>query len=251
MEELRHRNDIEIKLLPNRRFIYSNRRSNIVITAENKATEITVLFPDEYEGYSKRVDFVNSQGKEWTEALYCPEYGDGHGGHRQRRGNNHGGHGHGGGENTCRFHFTLPTEVTTAGELKMQFIAYKPDESMTTVPFEIITIDVQDGVLAFKKNARSNPDLLILSYNRSTEALFKSEQAKAKSTEALANSENAVTVSEQAKATAEIADSKADKALAVGAQNASDLAAETAARVQADAELQAAVATETERAAAA
>jgi hypothetical protein len=170
MEELKHRNDIEIKLLPNRRFIYSDRRQNIVITAENKATDITVLFPDEYEGYSKRVDFVNSQGKEWTEALYCPEYGNGHG--------------HGGGENTCRFHFTLPTEVTTAGELKMQFIAYKPDESMAYVPFEIITIDVQDGVLAFKKNARSNPDLLILSYNRSTEALFKSEQAKAKSIEA-------------------------------------------------------------------
>jgi len=74
MDELKHRNDIEIKLLPNRRFIYSNRRSNIVITAENKATEITALFPDEYEDYSKRVDFVNSKGKEWTEGLYTPEY---------------------------------------------------------------------------------------------------------------------------------------------------------------------------------
>jgi len=161
MERLKHSNDIEIKLLPNRRFIYSNRRQSIVITAEHLATEITVLFPDEYEEYSKRVDFVNSQGKEWTEGLYIPEY-------KKYKAGFH----------KTRFHFRLPSEVTTEGELKMQFIAYKPDESMTTVPFEIIPIDVLDGVLAFKKNARSNPDLLILSYNRSTEALFKSEQSK-------------------------------------------------------------------------
>jgi len=75
----------------------------------------------------------------------------------------------------------------------MQFLAYIPDESMTTVPFEIITIDVQDGVLAFKRNAKANPDLLILSYNRSTEALFKSEQAKAKSKDAVEKANEAET----------------------------------------------------------
>jgi hypothetical protein len=234
MEELRHRNDIEIKLLSNRRFIYSNRRSNIVITAENRATEITVLFPDEYEDYSKRVDFVNSQGKEWTEGLYTPEY-EKHG---------HGKKNHG--ENKCRFRFSLPTEVTTAGELKMQFLAYKPDESMTTVPFEIITIDVQEGVLAFKRNAKANPDLLILSYNRSTEALFHSEQAKAKSIQALENSENAVAVSEEAKTIAESAETKSDEAIAATVLNAENLASETAARIQADADLHGEIVAETE-----
>jgi len=131
------------------------------ITAENKATDIVVLFPKEYENYSKRVDFVNSQGREWTEGLYIPEYKD-----------------YPADFDKSRLHFTLPTEVTTEGELKMQFLAYMPDDSLTTVPFEIIPIDVLCGVLAYKKNARSNPDLLILSYNRSTEALFKSQQAK-------------------------------------------------------------------------
>ncbi|MCL2798056.1 MAG: hypothetical protein FWD58_08405 [Firmicutes bacterium] len=175
MEPLHHKNHIEIRLLPNRRFIYANRRQSIVITAEHLATEICVLFPDEYEDYSKRVDFVNSQGKEWTEALFVPEY-------KKYKPGFH----------KTRFHFLLPTEVTSEGELKMQFIAYLPDESMTTVPFEIIPIDVQSGILAFKKNARSNPDLLILSYNRSTEALFKAEQAKAKALSAQESAQSVV-----------------------------------------------------------
>lgn len=219
MEELRHRNDIEIKLLPNRRFIYSNRRQNIVITAEHLATDITVLFPEEYMHYSKRVDFVNSHGKEWTEGLYTPEY-------------KHKKYPHG--FNKCRFHFSLPTEVTTEGELKMQFLAYKPDKSMVTVPFEIVTIDVLNGVLAFKKNARSNPDLLILSANQSTEALFNSQRAAAKSERAEKLSKKA---EEQSKAAVETAN-----------QTAESLAVEITAREQADAELQAALDTEIQRA---
>jgi len=208
MEQLNYRNDIEIKLLANRRFLYANRRQSIVITAENKATEICVLFPDDYERYSKRVDFVNSQGKEWTEGLYIPEYKNYPPGYHK-----------------TRFHFTLPAEVTTEGELKMQFIAYLPDESMTTVPFEVIPVDVQSGVLAFKKNARANPDLLILSYNRSTEALFKAEQAKSKSIKAeeqsaaafeAANSTEAA--AEEAKQAAGIAESKAGEAVTAAEQ---------------------------------
>jgi hypothetical protein len=176
MELLRNKSDIEIILLSNRRFIYSNRKSSIVITAEHNATEISILFPEEYWDYSKRVDFVNSKGKEWTEGLYTPEY-------------KHKEYPHG--FNKCRFHFSLPTEVTTTGELKMQFLAYKPDKSMVTVPFEIIPIDVLDGVLAFKKNARSNPDLLILAANQSKEALFLAQQAKAKALKAIETAERA------------------------------------------------------------
>jgi len=184
-------NDIEIKLLPNRRFIYSNRRQNIVITAEHLATDITVLFPDEYgDDYSKRVDFVNSHGKEWTEGLYIPEYKN-----------------YPPGFHRTRFHFLLPNEVTTPGELMMQFIAYKTDGSMITVPFEIITIDVLDGILAFKKNARSNPDLLILASNLGKEAVFIAQQAKARSIQAEEHSAAAVETSLAAKA-------KIDEALA-------------------------------------
>jgi len=214
MEELKYRNNIEIKLLPNRRFIYSNRRQNIVITAEHLATEITVLFPDEYgDGYSKRVDFVNSQGKEWTDGLYIPEYKNYPPGYHR-----------------TRFHFSLPSEVTTQGELKMQFIAYKTDGSMITVPFEIITIDVLDGVPAFKKNARSNPDLLILSYNRSTEALFLAQQAKAKSIKAEERSAAAVETSLAAKAETEeaLAVSNEAKEISERAEGKIDAAAVTA-----------------------
>jgi len=161
-------NHIEIKLLPNRKFIYSNRRQNIVITAENNATTISVAFPEEYDAYSKRVDFVNSSGRDWTIGLYTPEF-------KRKR------HKYPADFDKLRFTFTLPTEITTPGELKMQFIAYLPDQTMTTVPFEVVTIDVLDGVLAFKKNARSNPDLLILSANQSSEALFLSQRAAAMS----------------------------------------------------------------------
>jgi len=217
MELLKHRNDIEIKLLPNRRFIYSNRRQNIVITAEHSATEITVQYPEEYENYSKRVDFVNSKGKEWTEALYIPEYKK-----------------YKGGFSKTRFHFTLPTEVTTEGELKMQFIAYKPDKSMTTVPFEVIPIDVLDGVLAFKKNARSNPDLLILSYNQSAEALFNSQRAVAKS--------------EKAEKISKKAEEQSREAVETANRTEADLATEIERATTAENNLQAALDSEIERA---
>lgn len=124
MEQIENRNDIEIKLLPNRRYIYANRKQSIVITAENRASQITVLFPEKYQEYSKRVDFVNSKGREWTEGLYTPEYNE-----------------YPIEFNKSRFRFTLPSEVTTEGELKMQFLAYKIDESLTTVQlFQFVII---------------------------------------------------------------------------------------------------------------
>jgi hypothetical protein len=177
---------IEIKLLSNRRYIYANRKHSIVITAENKATKINVLFPDEYEEYSKRVDFVNSQGKPWTIALFTPEYQE-----------------YPADFNKSVFSFTLPNEVTKPGELKMQFLAYKPDESLTAVPFEIIPIQIDEGITCFKKGGKSNPDLLILSYNQSTEALFNSQQAKSVSETAETNSLNAIEKANQAETAAE------------------------------------------------
>jgi len=231
MERLKHNNDIEIKLLANRRFIYANRRSNVVITAENKATDICVLFPEEYEDYSKRVDFINSAGKEWTEGLYTPEFKK-----------------YKGGFSKTRFHFTLPTEVTTEGELKMQFLAYLPDESMTTVPFEVILIDIQCGMLAFKRSSKSNPDLLILAANKSEQALFNSQKAVAKSTEALANSEQAVETANKAVAGLE---DEIERAMRAEADLAAGLAAEVERAMQAEADITAALNEEIERATAA
>lgn len=199
---MEYSNNIEIKLLANRRFLYANRRQSIVITAEHNATEITVLFPEEYEDYSKRVDFVNSKGKEWTEALYIPEYKS-----------------YPAEFDKSRFCFTLPTEVTTEGELKMQFLAYNAGD-MTTVPFEVVPIDIVSGVLAFKKNARSNPDLLIFSYNRATEALFKAEQAKAKSIKAEEQSQEAVDASKEADETSDEALMVANEAREIAVENA-------------------------------
>lgn len=192
---------IEIKLLSNRRFIYANRNQNIVITAENNATEIMVEFPDDYIKHSKRVDFVNSQGKTWTEALFVPEY-------KQYAAD----------FNQLIFTFTLPNEVTTPGELKMQFIAYKPDESLTVVPFEVVPIYVDEAMACFKKNSKSNPDLLIMSYNQSTEALFLAQQSKGISKAAEEKIGQTVKESEDAKTEA----AKAIKAAAEAKKIAGD-----------------------------
>lgn len=178
---MEQQNDIEIKLLANKRFVYSNHKNNIVISSEHLATCIKVLYPEEYKNYSKRVDFVNSEGKSWTEALYIPEY--------QKYNDEF---------DKLLFNILLPSEVTTQGELNMQFIAYKQDKSMTIVPFEIIPIDVQSGLLAFRKNARKNPDLLMLCYNRSTDALFKAEQAKDKAIKAEEQSIEAINAAREA-----------------------------------------------------
>ena len=74
---------------------------------------------------------------------------------------------------------------------------------------------MQHGIPAFKKNARRNPDLLILSYNQSTEALFKAQQAKAKTEGAVeqlvvtdGKADEAIETAEQAQLLAQSAEHK-------------------------------------------
>ena len=107
---------IEILLLPSRRYTFLNCSKGAVISAEHNATEIRVKFPNEYENYSKRVDFITSRGNPWTEKLYVPEFEE----YPEDFDKN-------------VFSFTLPNEVTVSGELKMQFVAYMPDETLTAV----------------------------------------------------------------------------------------------------------------------
>lgn len=152
---------ISINLLNNKRFSIKNENKNLIIMSEHNATEITVTFPEGYENYSKRVDFLNSEKESWTEALYCPEFKN-----------------YPADYDKLQFMFTLPNEVTVAGELKMQFVAYMPDESLTSVPFDIIPLEVEDGIIQYKKSGAKNPDLIIMSYNQSSQALFAAQSAE-------------------------------------------------------------------------
>ena len=209
-------NVIEILLLPSRRYTFLNCAKGAVIAAEHNATEIQVKFPSEYEDYSKRVDFVTARGNLWTEKLYVPEFEE-----------------YPEGFDKNVFSFTLPNEVTVSGELKMQFVAYMPDETLTAVPFDVIPIYIENGLSNFKKNGKHNPDLLILSYNQSTEALMYSEQARRlsqsadqKADEAVSTANEALETASSVEETARTAETNANDARAVSAAaaNTADMA---------------------------
>ena len=147
---------LEITLHRNKQFDAENDEEYKVIAGEHNATTVTVHFPSEYELYSKRVDFKNIRNEKWTVPLYTPED-----------------------ENTTysddfdrlNFAFTIPSAVTVNGEIKMQFIAYLPDESETFVPFEIVRIEVQESVMYVKKKGSDNPDLILKAYENANLAL--------------------------------------------------------------------------------
>ena len=209
-------NVIEIMLLPSRRYTFLNCSKGAVISAEHNATEIRVQFPIGYESYSKRVDFITSKGNPWTEKMYVPEFEE----YSEDFDKN-------------VFSFTLPNEVTIQGELKMQFVAYMPDDTLTIVPFDVIPIYIEYGLTNFKKNGRYNPDLLVLSYNKSTEALMYSEQAKSfsqgaeqKADEALSTANEALQTAESVAETANSAETTAldSKAVSAAAAHTADMA---------------------------
>lgn len=153
---------IEVTLLRNKQFIAQNSEDYKVIGNENNATTIIVHFPDEYENYSKRVDFKNIRNEKWTIGLYTPEdetitYGSDF--------------------DKKNFAFTLPNQVTIKGELKIQFVAYLPDETQTLVPFELLKIDIKDDILYARKEASDSPDLILKAYEYSNMALELSREA--------------------------------------------------------------------------
>ena len=65
--------NIKITLYNNKTFDVENLDEVRILEDENNATIIEVLYPSEYETYSKRVDFLNIRGEKWTTSLYAPE----------------------------------------------------------------------------------------------------------------------------------------------------------------------------------
>lgn len=153
---------IDVVLHKNKQFTVQNVEDYKVIGSENNSTTITVHFPEEYENYSKRVDFKNIKGEKWTIALYIPEE------ETKQYDENF---------DKNNFSFTLPRQVTIKGELKIQFIAYLTDESESFVPFELLKIDVKDDIMYVKKTASDNPDLIVKAYENSNKALELSREA--------------------------------------------------------------------------
>ena len=177
--------------------LYSNKQNNQtnpddlkIISGENFATKISVQFPYEYVQYSKRVDFINIRGEKWTEGLYTPEF-------NQYPAN----------FDTRNFTFTLSDTITTNGELLMQFIAYRSDGSGVFVPFDVIKLTVQESVNYCKARAKRNPDLIVTSYENSTQALSTSKEALSLIVDANNKSENAVNIANASKSQSATAES--------------------------------------------
>lgn len=147
---------ISVNLLRNKQNTTENIEDYRVIAGENNATTVLVHFPEEYENYSKRVDFKNIRKEKWTLGLYTPEeetipYDE----HFDK----------------LNFAFTIPDAVSVNGELQIQFIAYLTDGSETVVPFQIIKIDVDESILYATKQGSRNPDLIVKAYENSNKAI--------------------------------------------------------------------------------
>lgn len=151
---------IEITLHRNKQYEAENEEDYKVIAGENNATTINVHFPEEYENYSKRVDFKNIRNEKWTVPLYTPE--DQEQEYEEEF-------------DKLNFSFTIPSPVTVNGELQIQFIAYLTDGTDTFVPFEIVKIEVQDSIMYVKKKSSENPDLIIHAFENSNQALELAE----------------------------------------------------------------------------
>lgn len=200
---------IDVILHKNKQFTVQNIEDYKVIGSENNSTTITVHFPEEYENYSKRVDFKNIKGEKWTIALYIPEE------ETKQYDENF---------DKNNFSFTLPRQVTIKGELKIQFIAYLTDESESFVPFELLKIDVKDDIMYVKKGASDNPDLIVKAYENSNKALELSREAFDKIDKAEKDAESAKNSAATANASALVAKIKATAAQ-TSAENAETSAA--------------------------
>ena len=210
---------INVNLLRNKQNTTENIEDYKVIAGENNATTVLVHFPEEYENYSKRVDFKNIRKEKWTLGLYTPEdetivYDE----HFDK----------------LNFAFTIPDAVSVNGELLIQFIAYLADESETIVPFQLVKIEVEESILYATKQGSRNPDLIVKAYENSNKALelardsfnrienaerasLEAEQSAISAQRSAQNAENsantAVTNSNNAIQTANSANSKSDNAV--------------------------------------
>lgn len=147
---------ISVNLLRNKQNTIENIEDYKVIAGENNATTVLVHFPEEYENYSKRVDFKNIRKEKWTIGLYTPEDEN---------------MSYGSSFDKLNFAFTIPDAVSVNGELQMQFVAYLADGTDTVVPFQIVKIEVEESVLYATKQGSRNPDLIVQAYENSNTAL--------------------------------------------------------------------------------
>ena len=198
---------IEITLLRNKQYEVENQEEFKVIAGEHNATQILVHYPEEYEDYSKRVDFKNIKKAKWTIGLYQPEditkqYDDNF--------------------DKLNFAFTLPSAVTINGEIQMQFIAYLTDGTETFVPFQIVKLEAEDSILYLKKKGSDNPDLVIKAYEYSNYAMELAKEAENNANKSAENATLSQSNAEKAEEYANICQNLANEA-SISAQTSLEL----------------------------
>ena len=198
---------IEITLLRNKQYEAENQEEFKVIAGEHNATQILVHYPEEYEDYSKRVDFKNIKKEKWTIGLYQPEdvtkqYDDNF--------------------DKLNFAFTLPSAVTINGEIQMQFIAYLTDGTETFVPFQIVKLEAEDSILYLKKKGSDNPDLVIKAYEYSNSAMELAKEAENDANKSAENATLSQSNAEKAEEYANICQNLANEA-SISAQTSLEL----------------------------
>lgn len=152
---------IKIELLENKRCKVKNELKTAILTAENNATMIEVSYPSKYKEYSKRVDFLTENNESWTLSLFCPELESDDNAF-----------------NRLEFEFTLPSNVTVHGELKMQFIAYLSSTELDFIPFTIVSLQIDESLDCYKATSKNNPDLILLANSNARHALEFATEAK-------------------------------------------------------------------------
>jgi len=195
---------INITLYLNKQHRITSAADVKIVAGEHDGTEITVEFPGELASYSKRVDFLNIKGEKWTEALYTPE---------DERNE------YDADFDESNFTIGLPQEVTMAGELLLQFIAYVPKQP-TIITFEMVRLTVEDGIGYCKKRAPRNPDLIIRAYEYSNRAMDIARDALTRTVDSERAALAAEAAALDAQAMAQEADSSAREARAQAVNSA-------------------------------
>jgi len=218
--------EINITLLSNRQNIQENADDLKIVAGENRVTTIAVEFPGDLAAYSKRVDFMNSRGEKWIEALYTPED------ERNEYPPTF---------DKSNFTFTLPDAITIPGELLVQFMAYVPG-TQQTLTFELIRFTVEEFIGCCRKRAPRNPDLIVKAYEYSNKALDIARDSLARTLDSEQAASDAAASAAAAQQSA--ANAEASSGAAQASSNASAVsAAEALAYAQASATSASAAAT--------
>ena len=124
------------------------------------------------------------------------------------------------------FVFTLPTQVTVNGELKIQFIAYLCDGSETLVPFKMLKLKVNEAINYAKQLSVENPDLIVKAYEYSNLAMESAKAAENSASESAASALSAQQDATKAEQYAKTCETKANEAVS-SAQSSLELVEES------------------------